>query len=187
MARVLFTPTNLLRAQDRLSSIRFCSRAAPLLFEARVHSFKDPKTMRLTTYFAAVSFFFLPCIAVAQTGVQDGAARIVPHEVFFTAGMTKADLDRIKADERALGIDLEYGDLKWDEAGGLVGLGIKVKGEGANGSASVEALEANKQFGYHIDRSAKAEMPFSIGVLYVDGQPTWRPRMAPVVRPSSGG
>ncbi len=99
--------------------------------------------------------------------------------------MTKSDLERIKADEKALGTDLEYSDLKRDEAGGLVGLGIKVKGEGANGSASVDALEANKQFGYHIDRSPKAEMPFSIGVLYVDGQPTWRPRMAPVVRPSS--
>ncbi len=141
--------------------------------------------MRLATYFAVLSFFFLPCIAVAQTGTQGGAALSNPHEVFFTAGMTKSDLERIKADEKALGTDLEYSDLKWDEAGGLVGLGIKVKGEGANGSASVDMLEANKQFGYHIDRSPKAEMPFSIGVLYVNGQPTWRPRMAPVVRPSS--
>lgn len=141
--------------------------------------------MRLATYFAVLSFLFLPCIAVAQSGVPDGAVLTNPHEVFFTAGMTKADLDRIKADEKALGIDLDYSDLKWDEANRLIGLGIRVKGEGANGSASVDALEANKQFGYHIDRSPKAEMPFSIGVLYVDGQPTWRPRMAPVVRPSS--
>ena len=101
--------------------------------------------------------------AAVPTGIND----TLRTQVTFGPDQTIEDLMRIKQDMVALGITLNYRELRFTEKNTLERIDFSVTdGTGNSGSASMTEFNRNDPFGFVIDRSKGA--PFALGVGHYD-------------------
>jgi len=125
-------------------------------------------TMRTSSHILSVIAFLLFTITTVQSAAQQpplspGAELI---EVVFNSQMRMDDLNKLKYDMSRTGISLQYDNVKFNEAGDLVGIKFRVRdNKGQKGSAGTDDLLNAEKFGFHVDRSKGAKAPFIVGSL----------------------
>lgn len=92
---------------------------------------------------------------------QDGAAE--PVVVIFSPDMQRADLDRITAEVKAQGIDLDIDRARYKD-GLLHTIAFSVRTPGGSGTASGE-LRPDRRLGFRYDPRPGVKTVFSVGNL----------------------
>lgn len=102
--------------------------------------------------------------SAAQQPTKSPAADLT--EVIFTPKMRMDDLNQLKYDMSRKGISLQYDNVKFNDAGDLVGIKFRVREmNGVKGTAGTDDLLNAEKFGFRIDRTKGAKAPFVVGSL----------------------
>ena len=124
--------------------------------------------MRTNPFLIPVLAFLLSVMASLQSPAQKPTN--IPGndvvEVVFTPNMRMDDLDQLKYDMSRKGISLQYDNVKFNDAGDLVAVKFRVRdSSGTKGTAGTDDLLNAEKFGFRIDRTKGAKVPFSTGSL----------------------
>jgi len=102
--------------------------------------------------------------SAAQQPTNGPGADLV--EVVFTPEMRMDDLNKLKFDMSRKGISLQYDNVKFNDAGDLVGIKFRVReNNGLKGSAGTDDLLNAEKFGFRFDRAKGAKAPIVVGSL----------------------
>ncbi|MCS6930274.1 MAG: hypothetical protein NZM43_12365 [Saprospiraceae bacterium] len=107
---------------------------------------------------------FLSIALIFASFLSLQAQRVPKIEVYFQRYHSLQDLNNIQGELKAMGIQLEYEQIQFDEQGRLQGLGIRVDcKDGFSGSAYVSPVPEDLSFGFLRDYREHAAYPFLIG------------------------
>ncbi|MBK9764424.1 MAG: hypothetical protein IPO87_13965 [Flavobacteriales bacterium] len=124
--------------------------------------------MRTNPHILTVIAFLLFTMTTLQSAAQQPPRSPGDDvvEVVFTSQMRMDDLNKLKYDMARTGISLQFDNVKFNEAGDLVGLNFRVRdNNGQKGSAGTDDLLNAEKFGFRVDRSKGAKTPFMVGSL----------------------
>ncbi len=106
-------------------------------------------------------------ITLCLIGLASSFAQRVPKiEVYFQRHHTQQDLLNIQEELSAMGIEITYEDVAFDEQGRLTSLAIRVDcKDGFSGSAYASPVPKDLSFGFVRDYRQEAASPFGIGYI----------------------